>query len=145
MMTPDEGTPKASPPGPLMVAEVMARATTTAKLRDHVAAAAYLMKREETSALVILSAATGRIAGIVTDTDVAGVVADGKDVNEVRIGEVMKLEPAVVGRQASIQEAAELMVARQVRQLPVVDDSGEVIGIVDIAAACRCLLSEEGQ
>ena len=144
-MTPDEATAQGSAPGPLMVAEVMARATTTGKLRDHVAAAAYLMKREQTSALVILSAPTGRIAGIVTDTDVANVVADGKDVNQVRIGEVMKLEPAVVGRHASIQEAAELMVARQVRQLPVVDDSGEVVGIVDIAAACRCLLSEGGQ
>jgi CBS domain-containing protein len=144
-MAPDEGTARASAPGQLTVAEVMERATTTAKLRDHVAAAAYLMKHADTTTLVVLSAATGRIAGIVTDADVANVVADGKDVNQVRIVEVMKPEPAVVGRDASVEEAAELMVARHVRQLPVVDDAGSVMGIVDIASVCRCLLDAEGK
>jgi CBS domain-containing protein len=129
--------------GPLTVDDAMQRATTTAKLHDHVAAAAYLMKHAETTALVVLSAATDRIAGIVTDTDIANVVADGKDVNQVRIEEVMKPEPAVVGRHASIEEAAELMVARGVRQLPVVDEAGGVIGIIDISAVCRCLLDAE--
>ena len=129
--------------GPLTVDDAMQRATTTAKLHDHVAAAAYLMKHAETTALVVLSAATDRIAGIVTDTDIANVVADGKDVNQVRIEEVMKPEPAVVGRRASIEDAAKLMVARHVRQLPVVDDAGGVIGIIDITAVCRCLLDAE--
>jgi len=142
-MAPDGGTARASAPGALTVGEVMERATTTAKLRDHVAAAAYLMKHAETTILVVLSAPTGRIAGIVTDADVANVVADGKDVNQVGIVEVMKPEPAVVGRDATVDEAAELMVARHVRQLPVVDDAGGVIGIVDIAAVCRCLLDAE--
>jgi len=129
--------------GPLTVDDAMQRATTTAKLHDHVAAAAYLMKHAETTTLVVLSAATDRIAGIVTDTDIADVVADGKDVNQVRIEQVMRPEPAVVGRHASIEEAAELMVARHVRQLPVVDDGGGVIGIIDITAVCRCLLDAE--
>lgn len=141
-MAPDEGTAQASTPGPLTVADVMQHATTTAALDDHVAAAAYLMKHAGTTALVILTEGTGRIAGIVTDTDVANVVADGQDVNQVRIREIMKHEPAVVDRHASVREAAELMVARHVRQLPVVDDAGGVIGIVDINAACRGLLSE---
>jgi CBS domain-containing protein len=144
-MAPDERTAQASAPGPLTVGDAMQRATTTAELRDHVAAAAYLMKRAETTAVVVLSAPTGRIAGIVTDADIANVVADGKDVNQVRIVEVMKPEPAVIGRHASIDEAAELMVASHVRQLPVVDDAGGVIGIVDITAVCRCLLDAEAK
>jgi len=129
--------------GALTVEDAMQRATTTAKLHDHVAAAAYLMKHAETTTLVVLSAITDRIAGIVTDTDIANVVADGKDVNQIRIEEVMKPEPAVVGRHASIEEAAGLMVARHVRQLPVVDDAGGVTGIIDISAVCRCLLDAE--
>jgi CBS domain-containing protein len=144
-MAPDKGTTQASAPGPLTVDDAMQRATTTANVRDHVAAAAYLMKHADTTALVVLSASTGRIAGIVTDADIANVVADGKDVNQVRIEEVMKPEPAVVGRGASIEEAAELMVARHVRQLPVVDDAGGVIGIVDISAVCRFLLDAEAK
>jgi CBS domain-containing protein len=145
MMTPDDGTAQASTPGPLRVAEVMERATTTAEIDDHVAAAAYLMKHAGTTALVVLTAGTGGIAGILTDTDVANVVADGRDVNQVRIREVMKSEPAVIYRDASVREAAELMLARHVRQLPVVDDAGGVIGIFNIDAACRGLLGEGGR
>jgi CBS domain-containing protein len=144
-MTPDDGTAQASTPGPLTVAEVMERATTTAELDDHVAAAAYLMKHAGTTALVVLTAGTGRIAGILTDTDVANVVADGKDVNQVRIREVMKSEPAVIYRDASVRAAAELMLARHVRQLPVVDDAGGVIGIININAVCLGLLGEGGR
>src|SRR5215813_7045039 len=144
-MTPDEGPAQASRPDSLTVGQLMERATTKAEVDDHIAAAAYLMKHARTTALVILMAGTGRIAGIVTDTDVANVVADGRDVNQVRIGEIMKDQPAVVDRHASVREAAELMLARHVRQLPVVDDSGGVIGIVDIDAACRGLLGEVGE
>jgi CBS domain-containing protein len=144
-MTPDEGAAQASRPGPLTVHELMERATTTAELDDHVAAAAYLMKHAGTTALVILTAGTNRIAGVITATDVANVVADGKDVNQVRIREVMKPEPAVISGTASAREAAELMLARRVRQLPVVDDAGDVVGIVSIADACRGLLGEDGR
>ena len=143
-MAPDEGAAQAGPPGPRTVIEVMERATT-ANLRDHIAAAAYLMKHAETSALVVVAGATGRIAGIVTDADIAGVVADGKDVNQVRIIEVMKPEPAVIYRDASVREAAELMVARHIRQLPVVDDAGDVIGIININGVCCGLLDEGGR
>src|SRR5215469_13327750 len=144
-MTPDEGPAQASRPDSLTVGQLMERATTKAEVDDHIAAAAYLMKHARTTALVILMPGTGRIAGIITATDVANVVADGKDVNQVRIGEVMKPEPAVITGNASAREAAELMLARRVRQLPVVDDAGDVAGIVNIADACRGLLGEESQ
>jgi CBS domain-containing protein len=67
------------------------------------------------------------------------VVADGKDVNDVRIFEVMNRDPAVMDAATAIRQAAELMTARRLRHLPVVDESG-LAGIVDIAAACRALL-----
>jgi len=121
------------------VAQVMHQALTTAERNDHVAAAAYLMKHTGTTALVVLEDATRRVAGIITDTDVANVVADGKDANDVRIFEVMTPDPAVVDATISIREAAELMTTGHLRHLPVTDDSG-LAGIVDIDAVCRALL-----
>jgi CBS domain-containing protein len=122
------------------VAQVMRQALTTAERNDHVAAAAYLMKPAGATALVVMEDGTGRVAGIITDTDVAHVVADGKDVNDVRIFEVMNPDPAVVDATVGIREAAELMTAGHVQHLPVIDDAG-LAGIVDIDIICRALLN----
>jgi CBS domain-containing protein len=121
------------------VAEIMGPALTTAQATDHIAAAAYLMKHAGTTALVVLDAETDQPIGIVTDTDVAHVVADGKNVNDIRISDVMTPEPTVVGTATSLREAAELMTGGHFRHLPVVDNSG-LAGIVDISTICRALL-----
>ena len=127
------------PPYPATVADIMKPALTTAQLFDHIAAAAYLMKHARTTALVVLDAETDRPIGIVTDADVADVVADGKNVNDVRISDVMTPDPTVVRPSTSVREAAELMTAGHFRHLPVMDDS-RLAGIVDISAVCRALL-----
>ena len=136
----DAATPSSSrPQNPATVGEIMEPALTTAHATDHIAAAAYLMKHAGTTALVVLDAETDRPVGIVTDTDVAHAVADGKNVNEVRISEVMTPEPTVVGTACSLREAAELMTTGHFRHLPVVGDSG-LAGIVDISTVSLALL-----
>ena len=139
----EAATPSSSrPPHPATVADIMERALTTARATDHIAAAAYLMKHAHTTALVVLDAETDRPVGIVTDTDVSHVVADGKDVENVRISDVMTRDPTVVGTGTSIREAAELLVAGHFRHLPVVDASG-IAGIVDVNVVCRALLGPD--
>jgi len=130
------------PPHPATVADIMERALTTAQATDHIAAAAYLMKHAGTTALVVLDAETDRPIGIVTDTDVAHVVADGKDAENVRISDVMTPDPTVVGVDTSVREAAELLVAGRFRHLPVVGDSG-IVGIVDVNRVCLSLLGPD--
>jgi IMP dehydrogenase len=120
----------------------MEPALTTAHAGDHIAAAAYLMKHAGATALVVLDAETDRPVGIVTDTDVAHAVADGKNVNETRISEVMTPDPTVVGTTCSLREAAELMTNGHFRHLPVVNDSG-LAGIVDISTIGRALLASD--
>ena len=127
------------PPAPATVADVMRPAPTTVERTAHVAAAAYLMKHAGTTALVVLDNQEDRPAGIITDTDVAHAVADGKDVNEVRLNDLMTADPALVNGATTIREAATIMSNSQFRHLPVVDDSG-LIGIVDITAVSRALL-----
>ena len=129
----------ARPPHPATVGDIMESALTTAHATDHIAAAAYLMKHAGTSALVVLDAETERPVGILTDTDIAHAVADGKNVNEVRISEVMTPEPIVVGTATSLREAAQVMANGHFRHLPVVDDSG-LAGIVDMSALSLALL-----
>ena len=136
------GTSSSRPPYPATVAEIMAPALTTAQLTDHIAAAAYLMKHAHTDGLVVLDAETDRPIGILTDTDVAHVVADGKSANDVRISDVMTPDPTVVRPSTSVREAAELMTAGRFRHLPVIDDSG-LAGIIDINDVCLALLGPD--
>ena len=61
---------------------------TTAN-QDHAAAAAYIMKHAGASALMVLHAHTGQPIGIITEKDIAHAVADGKDLEQTRIHDLM--------------------------------------------------------
>lgn len=125
---------------PSTVADVMRPPLTTVDQSDHVAAAAYLMRHAGATALVVLDGhETNRPIGLVTEADIVHTVADGKDVNEVRIRDLMTTSPTVVTATTSIRDAADTMVAGRFRHLPVVDDTG-LAGILDIDDVCRALL-----
>jgi CBS domain-containing protein len=121
------------------VADIMRPPLTTVSQHDHVAAAAYLMKHAGTTALMVVDAQTGRPTGLITEADVAHAVADGKDVNDVRVHAVTTTRPAVITT-TSIRDAATIMTARHFRHLPVAGDAG-LLGMVDIVDVCRALIS----
>jgi len=122
------------------VADVMERPLTMVDLNDHVAAAAYLMRHAGATALVVVDGETNRPLGIITEADIVHTVADGKDVNEVRIRDLMTTSPTVIKATTSVRDAAKMMVAGHFRHLPVIDDKSAVSGIVDIRDVCRALL-----
>jgi CBS domain-containing protein len=78
---------------------------------DHVAAAAYLMKHAGTTALIVTEARTGQPAGLITQADIARAIADGKDLNDVRV-HAMMTPPAIT---TSIGDAATNTTARHYR------------------------------
>ncbi len=128
------------PPAPATVADVMRPPlTTSVEQNDHVAAAAYLMKHADATALMVLDSNTGDAAGIITEADIAHAVADGKDVNDVRIRDLMTTRLTVINAAASIRDAAKIMIRGRFRHLPVVGEAG-LIGIIDITDVCRALL-----
>ncbi len=60
--------PSAPPPAaPAHVADIMHSAVTTVERNDHVAAAAYLMRRKGVTALVLVDAQTNRPTGLITE------------------------------------------------------------------------------
>jgi CBS domain-containing protein len=140
------GQPPTRPPrAPATVADVVRPALTTVEANGHLAAAAYLMKHAGETALVVIDDEHAkRPIGLITDADISQAVADGKDVNEVRIHELMTTDPTVIVATTSIHEAAEMMVTGHFRHLPVVSDVG-LVGIVDIGDLCRALLDSTGE
>ena len=123
------------------VADVMEPPLTTVNENDHVAAAAYLMRHAGATALVVLDGhESNRPIGIITEADIVHTVADGKDVNEARIHDLMTPNPTVIKATTTVRDAAEMMVAGHFRHLPVIDDKSALTGIVDIRDVCRALL-----
>jgi len=121
------------------VGDVMRPPLTTVDQNDHVAAAAYLMRHAGATALVVLHGQSNRPLGILTEADIVHTVADGRDVNEVRIRDVMTTGPTMVTADTGIPEAAKTMTTGHFRHLPVVGDGG-LTGIIDIRDVCQALL-----
>jgi len=133
---------QASTAAPATAADIMRPPLTTVEQSDHIAAAAYLMKRAGTTALMVLDARTGEPAGIITEADIAHAVADGRDVNSTRIHALMTARPTVINATTSVRDAAKAMTSGHFRHLPVVGDAG-LVGIVDITDVCRALLDPD--
>jgi CBS domain-containing protein len=127
---------------PATVGNIMQPPVRTVEQNDHVAAAAYLMKRADATALIVTQPQTGQPIGIITDADVSHVVADGKNPNDVRIYQLMTANPTVVNSTTSIRDAAKVMTSRRFRHLPVIGDAG-LVGIVEITDVCRALLEAD--
>ena len=132
----------AQPPshGPVTAADVMEPALSTVEPEDHAAAAAYLMRHAGATALVVVdNEESRRPLGLVTEADIVRAVADKKNLEQVRIRDLMTMNPTVITADTSVREAAESMLVGHFRHLPVVGDTG-LIGIVDIGDVCRALL-----
>ena len=91
---------------------------------------------------MILDTQTGQPEGILTEADIARAVADGKDLNDLRIRELMTVRPAVIHPATSVHDAARIMTRGHFRHLPVSGDSG-LAGIIDIADICRAWIDSD--
>jgi len=130
--------------GILTVGDLVRPAVTSVERNAHLAAAAYLFKKAGDSALVVINNAAERVPiTVITDSEVAQAVADGKDPNEVRISDVVRREPMTLSPATGVAVAAEAMLASGVMYVPVVDGD-RLLGIVDISDVCRGLLTTRG-
>jgi len=79
----------------------------------------------------------GGLAGIITDTDVTRrVVAKQLSASTTLVSSVMTANPTCVTMSDSAMDALVTMVENRFRHLPVTDDNGAVVGVLDIA---KCL------
>lgn len=97
--------------------------------------AAILMRQHHTGDVVVVEDCKGKSipVGIVTDRDVVvELVATELDCNVITTGDIMTANLSTVQESTGIFEAIQLMAAKGVRRLPVVDDIGGLVGIVSL-------------
>jgi CBS domain-containing protein len=100
------------------------------------------MKQHDVGSVpVVESQHSKRLLAMVTDRDlVVRVLADDRDVARATVGEAMSSSPVVCRVDDDVQKALQLMAERQLRRMPVVDQSGRLQGIIaqaDIATRVR--------
>ena len=112
--------------------DVMTRDPVCCEPADPVTRAAELMRQHNVGSLpVVDSPNSRRLVGIVTDRDlVTKVVAGNRNVASATVRDAMTPEPACCRETDDVERAMSLMADRQVRRMPVVDESGRLSGII---------------
>lgn len=110
------------------VRDVMTPKVQAVREEQPLVEAARLMKTEDVGSLPVVQ--DGRLVGTLTDRDIVlRAVAEGADMNAVRVGDVASHEPVTVSPDQGLDEALSLMAKHRVRRLPVVED-GALVGIL---------------
>ena len=93
--------------------------------------AALLMNEHKIGALVVLD--HGKVAGIFTERDVLRrVVAERLDSATVKVGDAMTREVICCRPQTDLEEARGVFMKRRIRHLPVVEEDGQLHGMISI-------------
>ena len=97
--------------------------------------AARLMKQEDIGIVpVVESEKSKRLVGVLTDRDIAvRAVAEGRDGTTTSVGHVMSPDVRTSSTGDSVNDVMKLMGREQVRRIPVVDDGGNLVGIISQA------------
>lgn len=92
---------------------------------------------------VMLVDGNGLLVGLFTDSDLARLLEHRQDAQLDRpISEVMTVRPITVSHDALLEEVVQLLSARRLSELPVVDEQGRPLGLVDITDVIAWLPAE---
>jgi CBS domain-containing protein len=106
--------------------------------------AASLMNEKGIGAMLVCE--NRRPVGIFTERDVLRrIVAVERAPSKVTLGEVMSTGIATCTRETDVEQCAAIMTERRIRHLPVVDDSGAVVGLVSIGDVVAHRVEEQSE
>ncbi|KAI8963461.1 hypothetical protein F5Y11DRAFT_356282 [Daldinia sp. FL1419] len=117
--------------GPTLESVLNGLPPTTVSVRTTVKEAAMMMKENHTTAVLVQD--QGQITGIFTSKDVVlRVIAPGLDPSTCSVVRVMTPHPDFAPMDMSIQAALRKMHDGHYLNLPVMNDQGEIVGMVDV-------------
>jgi CBS domain-containing protein len=107
------------------------------------ASAADRMRTSGCGTLAVLDG-HGRLAGIVTDRDLALAISRAAEAPQITMAEVMTSRVHICGPDDDLRQALAEMRRWKVRRLPVVDRQGDVIGMISVDDIALWGLGESG-
>ncbi|HYH05658.1 MAG TPA: CBS domain-containing protein [Thermoanaerobaculia bacterium] len=113
------------------VRDVMTANPECVSEKDSIQDVARIMKSSDTGVVPVVDGK--RIIGMITDRDiVVRGIAEGKDIANVRVNELMTKHVRSVREDATVNEALDMMSGAEIRRVAVVNSNDELVGIVSI-------------
>jgi CBS domain-containing protein len=99
---------------------------------DTVRSAARLMKREDVGFLpVVNDREDQKLIGVVTDRDlVLNLIAEARQPDMTTIADIMTAKPVACRADDDVERAMSAMAQHQIRRVPIVDESDQIVGII---------------
>jgi CBS domain-containing protein len=118
------------------IKDIMTREVECATPEMTVREAAERMKSRNIGSLPVCEGK--KVVGMITDRDITiRSTAGGSDPNATRVDAVMSRDVVSVKPDDSVRDAEQIMHDRQLRRLPVIDESGRLVGYLAIAKIAR--------
>ncbi|WP_280537324.1 CBS domain-containing protein [Halopenitus sp. POP-27] len=113
----------------ILVGRVMTSEAITVHPDTFVEEAASLLLENDIGSLIVVDD-DGRLEGILTTTDFVHIVAASKPKAKTTVERYMSTAVTTASAQDAITDVADVMIAEGIHHLPVIDDEGNVIGVV---------------
>jgi len=86
----------------------------------------------------------GELAGIISERDYARkVILLGRSSAETPVWQIMSAPAITVAPEETVQHCMEIMTERRIRHLPVIDDSGRMVGMISIGDCVRAVIEDQ--
>jgi CBS domain-containing protein len=120
----------------MQVSELMQRDVVTCSDRDTLERAAQLMWESDVGCLPVVD--EGRVIGMLTDRDVcmAGFL-QGCPFRSIAVSSAMAKEVVTCKARDDLRDVEYLMRHRQIRRVPVIDETGTLIGMISLNDIAR--------
>ena len=136
----------------MLVKNWMSKNVITIGEEDSMQQAATLMREHRIRMLPVMG--KGELVGVVSDTDLKRASASGAtmlDIHEllyliskIKISDIMTRNPITVPYDYTVEEAAQLLMERNISGVPVVDCDGKLVGIITRNDLFKILISLSG-
>jgi CBS domain-containing protein len=127
-------------PTPVTVSRLMEWPVATVDSDATLAAVAQALAEYEVGALAVMDDDT--LVGVISERDIVVHIAQGANLEHVTAAEVMATELVTVEPNATVVEAARLMVESGVRHLPVLADD-DLVGFLSVRAVVEALAARD--
>ncbi len=110
------------------VGEIMVREVVTTTSEESVAEAIKKLVAADVGTLVVIE--NSKPIGIVTRGDILRAIANNLDLNKTKIADIMT-SPVITSKpDVDMEKIAEIMRDNRIKRVPIVDDNGNLVGII---------------
>jgi len=148
----------------MKVKEVMTKDVVSVKPEDNVRGALGLLFKMQISGLPVVDA-QGKLVGMFTEKSVLAYALPGHietvgrfvyeenpkstkkkfmELSNIKVSKLMRQEVVTTNEEATLCEAARIMLTQKARRLPVVDKTGKLVGLIARCDVLKALVKETG-